>query len=94
MVNTRHKLYNQSLTLFITLVNFMATSVSLFPWVYKTVSSAYIIMLTSLQIEGKSFMYKQKSSGPEIDPFGTSSVDARDGDSVPFTHTHWCQPLR
>lgn len=77
-----------------TIDSFVATSIALFPRVYKTVSSAYIIMLTSLQTEGRSLKYKQKSSGPKIDPCGTPSVDTRGRDSVPFTRTHWRRPLK
>ena len=54
-----------------------------------TVSSAYIIMPTSSHMEGRSFIYMLKSNGPKIDPCGTPSVHALNGESVLFTRTHW-----
>ena len=56
---------------------------------YKRVASAYSSMWHTLTTAGRTLIYILKSSGPNMDPWGTPNKMHYDSHPTPFTNTLW-----
>ena len=75
-------------------VRFNMMSICDLPSTYRVVSSAYRLTLLSSKYFSKSLLYIMKSSGPRIEPWGTSHVTGRGFDFTPRHFTDWYLHVR
>ncbi len=84
VLKCKYELLSQSETWTNTSVWMFAACCLFLACTYRTVSSAYIWILTDEQTSGKSFIYKLNRIGHRIDPWGTPMLQ--------FQYTDWLLP--
>ncbi len=86
VLKCKYELLSQSETWTNTSVWMFAACCLFLACTYRTVSSAYVWILTDEQTSGKSFIYKLDRIGPRIDPWGTPMLQ--------FQYSDWLLPRR